>query len=194
MYDIFGDGETMRLRWTRIRKPWRRSEASSCRMYVSCHDDVSIRTVLTFKYVQVFEPSDLTERMMTQKDEQIRSSDIPERIIIQLETQTDRDVKWSDESISSSLPWIIDNLRLCREKYGLLDTGFPFDTTPGSIMSACVESVLKFFNHDRLEVPYIFANRRDVIWKLRSDQNAMAKRTSMPGNFRPMGIRSWVPC
>lgn len=103
----------------------------------------------------VFEPSQLVDRMLTEEDNEIRSNDVPERF--QIVRKAFRDMHLSDEEMAARLQeetrWISDFLlpkkRLDRD---LID---PF--------RAVVGDVLRFMNLEDLEVPFILRNRKDYL-------------------------------
>ncbi|KAL1310467.1 hypothetical protein AAFC00_000760 [Neodothiora populina] len=103
----------------------------------------------------VFEPSQLVDRMLTEEDDIIRKADVPERY--QIARKAFRPVDLSDEEMSARLleetRWISDFLlpkkRLDRD---LIE---PF--------RAIVGDVLRFMNVDDLEMPFILHNRKDYL-------------------------------
>lgn len=103
----------------------------------------------------VFEPSQLVDRMLTEEDNEIRITDVPERY--QISRKGFRVINLSPEEMDARLQeetrWISDFLwpkkRLDRE---LIE---PF--------RAVVGNVLRFMNIEDLEVPFILHNRKDYL-------------------------------
>lgn len=103
----------------------------------------------------VFEPSQLVDRMLTEGDNEIRSNDVPERY--QITRAGFREMHLSDDEMAARLQeetrWISDFLlpkkRLDRD---LIE---PF--------RAVVGDVLRFMNVEDLEVPFILRNRKDYL-------------------------------
>lgn len=103
----------------------------------------------------VFEPSQLSERMLTEEDHIIRSTDIPERL--QLARKTFKPLELSEEEqdqrLKEEAAWIsklmIEELRV--EPYKV------------DAFKWCVAKVLHFLNKDNLEIPFIFQHRKDFL-------------------------------
>ena len=103
----------------------------------------------------VFEPSQLADKMLTEEDNIIRSTDIPERFQLDRKpfleeglSKEERTLRSTDESIwISQLLW--PKKRLDPE---LRD---PFQKA--------IASVLEFANSENLEVPFIFQHRKDYL-------------------------------
>ncbi|KAH0542051.1 Transcription elongation factor spt6 [Glutinoglossum americanum] len=99
----------------------------------------------------VFEPSQLAERMLTDEDNQIRATDEPERF--QLARKPFKHVILTDEQFKEEAKWISD---LMLPKKGLDDELVaPFERAIGK--------VLEFFVTDEVEVPYVFQHRKDYL-------------------------------
>ena len=103
----------------------------------------------------VFEPSQLRDKMLTEEDQLIRSTDIPERMQIARKEfpQEDLDDQQWRERITSESEWVTNMLwpkkNLSRSLHG------PF--------TKAVSQVLEFMNIGQKEVPYIFQHRKDYL-------------------------------
>lgn len=103
----------------------------------------------------VFEPSQLVDRMMTDKDNEIRMRDIPERF--QIARKAFKEAELSEEDAGKRAKhealWVAHMLlpkkRLERH---LVE---PFQVA--------VERVLEFMNHEDFEIPFIFQHRKDYL-------------------------------
>lgn len=101
----------------------------------------------------IFEPSELKERLLTDADELIRITDEPERFQLYRPSQsTPLDIDMERES-----NWIADRL-LAREYKRRVDPELE-----GPFRQA-ITHVLGFFNTDSLEVPFIWQHRRDFLY------------------------------
>ena len=99
----------------------------------------------------VFEPSQLVDRMLTDKDNQIRATDQPERF--QLARSPYKDLELTDEEFKEESNWISD-LMLPKKTLDA-DLRDPFQKS--------VAKVLEFMNVDEFEVPFIFQHRKDYL-------------------------------
>ena len=99
----------------------------------------------------VFEPSQLVDRMLTDEDNRIRSTDQPERF--QLARKPYQHLELTEEESREEAIWISD-LMLPKKQ---LDTDLrePFQKS--------VSKVLEFMNIDEYEVPFIFQHRKDYL-------------------------------
>ncbi|EPS39770.1 hypothetical protein H072_6441 [Dactylellina haptotyla CBS 200.50] len=100
----------------------------------------------------VFEPSELKERMLTDEDNEIRSTDIPERF--QLARKAYAHVNITDEEYAEEGNWIAS--LLFSQKRTLL----PHHREP---FFRAVNRVLDFIVKDNMEIPFIYQNRKDYI-------------------------------
>ena len=99
----------------------------------------------------VFEPSQLAEKLLTDDDNQIRLADEPERH--QLARKPYRQVELSEEEFKEEARWISDMMIPRRELDDELKEPF----------QKCVAQVLEFLVRDDYEVPFIMANRKDYL-------------------------------
>ncbi|KAL9054149.1 MAG: hypothetical protein Q9162_004332 [Coniocarpon cinnabarinum] len=129
-------------------------------------DDMDIGEVDPDKPVElkdVFEPSQLREKMLTEEDQLIRSTDIPERMQLAHKEFPDEDLdeqQWKAR-IAPEADWISSMLwpkkGLSRSLQG------PFKKS--------VAHVLDFMNIGQKEVPYIFQHRKDYLIHAGSSSN-----------------------
>lgn len=99
----------------------------------------------------VFEPSQLAERMLTDEDNEIRFVDEPERF--QIARKPYRNVTLTEDQFKEEPAWISD-LMLPRSKIRS-ELHEPF--------RRAVAKVLEFMVTDDYEVPFIFQNRKDYL-------------------------------
>ena len=99
----------------------------------------------------VFEPSQLIDRMLTDEDNRIRSTDQPERF--QLERKPYRELELTDEEFREESIWISD---LTWPKKALGEEH-------REAFQKSVAKVLEFMNIDEYEVPFIFQHRKDYL-------------------------------
>ena len=99
----------------------------------------------------VFEPSQLVDRMLTDEDNRIRSTDQPERF--QLARKPYQHLELTEEESREEAIWISD-LMLPKKQLDA-DLREPFQKS--------VSKVLEFMNIDEYEVPFIFQHRKDYL-------------------------------
>jgi transcription elongation factor SPT6 len=100
----------------------------------------------------IFEPSELKERLLTDADELIRITDEPERFQLYRPAQTPP----VDIDVEKESKWISDRL-LAREYKRRVEPELEESSRNA------VTHVLGFFNTDSLEVPFIWQHRRDFL-------------------------------
>jgi len=99
----------------------------------------------------VFEPSQLKEKLLTDEDNEIRFTDEPERF--QLDRKPFKNLQLSAEQFREEARWITT---LLWPKKGLSqELQAPFGKAVGK--------VLEFFIVDEVEVPYVFQHRKDYL-------------------------------
>lgn len=109
----------------------------------------------------VFEPSQLTEKLLTDEDNEIRFNDEPERF--QIDRKPFKNMQITTEQFREEARWIT-NL-IWPKKMLSKDLEGPFTKAIGK--------VLEFFVIDGVEVPYIFQHRRDYLIHARKTRNPM---------------------
>ena len=99
----------------------------------------------------VFEPSQLADRMLTDEDNVIRLTDEPERF--QIARKPYKGIDFTEDEKLQEASWI-SNLMLAKKRIDP-DLRVPFQKA--------VAKVLEFMNTDHCEVPFIFQHRRDYL-------------------------------
>lgn len=123
----------------------------------------------------VFEPSQLAEKMLTEEDNHIRLADEPERH--QLSRKTYRHVTLTDEQFREEADWI-SNLMLLKK---------PMEPELREPFQRSVAKVLEFLVTENWEVPFIFQHRKDyMIHASRVSEDDMM----MDGNTSQGSIRA----
>lgn len=110
----------------------------------------------------VFEPSQLVEKLLTDEDNQIRWTDEPERF--QLDRKPYKHVEITDEEFKEEAKWITS--LILPKKADLAsksDLHGPFQRAVGK--------VLEFFVVDVVEVPYVFQHRKDYLIHAKKTRN-----------------------
>ncbi|CAH0059205.1 unnamed protein product [Clonostachys solani] len=108
----------------------------------------------------VFEPSQLKEKLLTDEDNQIRFTDEPERF--QLERKAFKNLQLTAEQFREEAKWITNQLW---PKKGLpQDLHISFGKAVGK--------VLEFFIVDEVEVPYVFQHRKDYLLHTTKTRNS----------------------
>ncbi|OAV88590.1 hypothetical protein PTTG_01510 [Puccinia triticina 1-1 BBBD Race 1] len=114
----------------------------------------------------IFEPSELKERMMTEADEAIRLLDIPERTQLAsagLTNINSTEAVLGPEELERAAEWVAPRIsQRCTESFIQLDRhGFPPLMKEHFILA--VKEVLDFFLTKYFEVPFVFMRRQDYI-------------------------------
>ncbi|GAM20704.1 hypothetical protein SAMD00019534_038790 [Acytostelium subglobosum LB1] len=91
-----------------------------------------------------YEPSLLEEKHFTDADEEIRKKNVPERMQLRKCTQF-----LSDRQTYEEAEWIYD-------------MSFDIKESKDSMMIETIATILKFFQREMLEVPFVYAYRKDV--------------------------------
>ena len=99
----------------------------------------------------VFEPSQLAEKLLTDDDNKIRFADEPERH--QLARKAYKHVELTEDEFKEEATWISDMMIPRRSFSDELHEPF----------KKCVSQVLEFLVRDDYEVPFIMANRKDYL-------------------------------
>ncbi|TKA51660.1 Transcription elongation factor spt6, partial [Cryomyces minteri] len=104
----------------------------------------------------VFEPSQLIDRMLTDEDNEIRNLDVPERF--QIARKIYKQPELSDEEAAARAReeslWI-SNMMLPKKRFGLDGIEEPFQKS--------IAKVLDLMNREDFEVPFIFQHRKDYL-------------------------------
>ncbi|KAL8713787.1 MAG: hypothetical protein Q9220_002314 [cf. Caloplaca sp. 1 TL-2023] len=115
----------------------------------------------------VFEPSQLAERLLTDEDNEIRAADVPERF--QLARKPYRDLILTGEQFKEEGIWISDLVWSRKRMEPALKEPF----------RKAVAKVLEFMVVDEYEVPFIFQHRKDYL--IHSDKVPVTPDPSNPG-------------
>lgn len=99
----------------------------------------------------VFEPSQLAEKLLTDEDNSIRWADEPERF--QLDRQAYKTLTLSDDQFKEEARWITSLIWPKKQLHNDLQAPF----------TRAIAKVLEFFVVDELEVPYVFQHRKDYL-------------------------------
>ncbi|KAI4200733.1 MAG: hypothetical protein LQ350_003750 [Teloschistes chrysophthalmus] len=117
----------------------------------------------------VFEPSQLAERLLTDADNDIRAADVPERF--QLARKPFKDLVLTAEQFKEESVWI--SIRIWDSKKKKLDPDLK------DHFRKAVAKVLEFMVVDEYEVPFIFQHRKDYI--IHSERVARTPDSTNPG-------------
>ncbi|KAI0171215.1 SH2 domain-containing protein [Pestalotiopsis sp. NC0098] len=99
----------------------------------------------------VFEPSQLQEKLLTDEDNAIRNTDEPERF--QLDRKPFKSLQITSEQFKEEVKWITNLMWPKKQLHKRLEE--PFQRAIGK--------VLEYFVTDMLEVPYVFQHRKDYL-------------------------------
>ncbi|KAJ2409459.1 Transcription elongation factor spt6, partial [Coemansia sp. RSA 2530] len=151
LQDIFGDGEEYAFAMEAAQAPQ--------------------ETYREKTLADVFEPAELEAKMMTQLDDDIRTTDIPERIQMRAAGHSESLRALSDDDINEEATWIIGKLHRWQTRMKELRSRQE-DGSDGELFKqaeffserflAGVLEVLKHMSHDFYEVPYIYRHCREL--------------------------------
>ncbi|KZT42027.1 transcription elongation factor Spt6 [Sistotremastrum suecicum HHB10207 ss-3] len=118
------------------------------------------------KYADVFEPSEIRARMLTDDDDVIRMLDIPERMQLIGSTLSTSvtpavDTSFSAENLDDAAHWVTLRLSERHEKDYFRPDGQFHQLLPQLI--AAVRHAIEFLLIEHYEVPYIYVHKRDYI-------------------------------
>jgi len=99
----------------------------------------------------VFEPSQLAEKLLTDEDNQIRWADEPERF--QLDRMPYKHLQITDDQFKEEARWITSLIWPKKQLHSDLQAPF----------TRAIGKVLEFFVVDEVEVPYVFQHRKDYL-------------------------------
>lgn len=118
----------------------------------------------------VFEPSQLKEKMLTDEDNQIRFTDEPERF--QLDRKLFKNLQLTADQFREESRWITNLLWPRKEKELSQSLQGPF--------SRAIGKVLEFFIVDEVEVPYVFQHRKDYLLYTKDSRSRDLDDPDMP--------------
>ncbi len=113
----------------------------------------------TLELKDVFEPSQLAEKLLTEEDNEIRFTDEPERF--QLDRKPFKQLQITADEFREEAQWITD--LMWPKKQLSSDLQSPFQKAIGK--------VLEYFVVEGLEVPYVFQHRKDYLIHARKTRN-----------------------
>ncbi|KAG1465468.1 hypothetical protein G6F46_001768 [Rhizopus delemar] len=131
MYDIFGDGGD--YEWAMYNEE--EEEAKKDREP---------------QLADIFEPSELAERMMTEQDDEIRLRDVPERLQMRYEGHKKTFEPATNDEVQEEAIWVARSIARARGQ-----------EEPDEQFTTAVAYVVGFFTREFLEVPHIKDHRRD---------------------------------
>ncbi|KAG6851027.1 hypothetical protein H0H93_004514 [Arthromyces matolae] len=118
------------------------------------------------KYHDVFEPSEIRKRMLTEDDDLIRAQDIPERM--QLATSSlspsaslSLHTQLTEADLGGAAMWVTQRLSAKKNREFFSDNG-PYSHLKGALVMA-VTFALRYLFVEEFEVPYIWTHKRDYI-------------------------------
>lgn len=135
------------------------------------HNEEQLQPGKTLELKDVFEPSQLVEKMLTDDDNKIRMNDIPERFQLARKPYKDLSELTEDdmaEREAEEAKWVAD-LLFPRKRLGT-DLREPFE--------ASIKQVLRFMNVEDYEPAFIFQNRKDYL--IHSEQVPVSPNPSNP--------------
>ncbi|KAG6874201.1 hypothetical protein C0995_003747 [Termitomyces sp. Mi166 len=118
------------------------------------------------KYQDVFEPSEIRKRMLTEDDDLIRAQDIPERM--QLATSSlspsaglSLHTQLTEGDLGGAAMWVTQRLSPRKNREFFSEDG-PYSHLKGALVMA-VTFALRYLFVEEFEVPYIWTHKRDYI-------------------------------
>eukprot|EP00761_Pharyngomonas_kirbyi_P013840 gb/GECH01013869.1/.p1 GENE.gb/GECH01013869.1/~~gb/GECH01013869.1/.p1 ORF type:complete len:1508 (+),score=339.15 gb/GECH01013869.1/:1-4524(+) len=118
---------------------------------------------------QHYEPDVLQEKFFTEFDDQVRATDVPERLQVELEDVAEVDVDAVD--CSEEAQWVVSQEEINETQPGVIGG---WDDTPESEetgLKSSVQNVLEMITQERMDLPSIFHYRRDSIPAIQSFQS-----------------------
>ena len=152
VYDMFGDG-------TDYAYALKQNKTGANDEYYDEDDEMATGNEVTGpkRIEDVYEPAEVEEKMFTDRDEEIRLTDLPERFQLS-ESFSERDVM--EFELDRESEWI--GMHLIQHRQNPHSSGSSASTSavPSSLKYA-IGHVLKLIRKDHLEVPFIQRHRRD---------------------------------
>ncbi|PSR77343.1 hypothetical protein PHLCEN_2v7944 [Hermanssonia centrifuga] len=150
IYEVFGDGHEY---------DWALNEEEE----TGLEDELP---KLEMKYQDVFEPSEIRARMLTEDDDLIRAHDIPERMQLATSSLSQSSTlslqnSLSENDLDDAASWVITRLGARKEQ-----DFFRADGQYHRFLSDLVQAIscaLRFLFVQEFEVPYIWTHKRDYI-------------------------------
>lgn len=122
----------------------------------SDEDSHEPETVKQVTLQDVYEPSEVQEKMFTQRDDEIRSEDWPERYQLAGIVKGGVD---DAEALEEETQWIGEQLTEARHAANRRVQNFAIASTS---LLICIGRVLKLIYHEGCDIPFIMRHRRDL--------------------------------
>ncbi|KAG6900843.1 hypothetical protein C0993_009961 [Termitomyces sp. T159_Od127] len=121
---------------------------------------------LDMKYQDVFEPSEIRKRMLTEDDDLIRAQDIPERMqlatsSLSLSASLSLHTQLTEADLGGAAMWVTQRLSSRKNRDFFSEDG-PYSHLKGALVMA-VTFALRCLFVEEFEVPYIWTHKRDYI-------------------------------
>ncbi|CCM04612.1 uncharacterized protein FIBRA_06796 [Fibroporia radiculosa] len=118
------------------------------------------------KYQDVFEPSEIRARMLTEDDDLIRAQDIPERMQLATSSLSDSSTlslhkPLTENDLDDAASWVITRLSPRKERDFFRADGVYHRYLPDLVQA--ISCALRFLFVQEFEVPYIWTHKRDYI-------------------------------
>lgn len=118
------------------------------------------------KYQDVFEPSEIRKRMLTDDDDLIRAQDIPERMQLATSSLSQSStlslhVQLTEADLGGAAMWVTQRLSL-RKQQDFFSPDGQHKNLKGALVMA-VTFALRYLFVEEYEVPYIWVHKRDYI-------------------------------
>ncbi|PSR90343.1 transcription elongation factor SPT6 [Coniella lustricola] len=127
----------------------------------------------------VFEPSQLSEKLLTEADNDIRVTDEPERF--QLDRRPFKKSQVTPD-LKEETKWIANQMWEARK--------FAMESSLEGPFSKAVNKVLEFFVVDYVEVPYVFQHRKDYLIHARKMRNPHYDRRDLDSNESEFEVKA----
>ncbi|KAJ3517179.1 hypothetical protein NLJ89_g675 [Agrocybe chaxingu] len=132
------------------------------------------------KYQEVFEPSEIRKRMLTEDDDLIRARDIPERMqlsssSLSLSSPLPDQTRLTEDDLGGAAMWVTQRISTEKMQEYFSPNGEHQDLKGALVMA--VTFVLRQIFVEQYEVPYIWAHKRDYI--TRFDVNDIQSRDEL---------------
>ncbi|TDL24763.1 transcription elongation factor Spt6 [Rickenella mellea] len=139
------------------------------------------------KYQDVFEPSEIKARLLTEDDDLIRAQDIPERMQLATSTLSQNPTlslpePLTQEECVEAAAWVTPKLSGDKEK-----NFFHYNGKHHNLLSELVSAVtvaLEYLLVQNLEVPYIWAHRRDYMTYFNMETRARVELLNLEDLWR----------
>ncbi|KAL5612202.1 hypothetical protein BROUX41_000258 [Berkeleyomyces rouxiae] len=131
----------------------------------------------TIELKDVFEPSQLKEKLLTDFDNEVRFTDEPERF--QIDRKPFANLQLTDDQLKEEARWIVDML------WPKKDLSMDYH---GHFLK-CVSKVLEFFLVDEVEVPFIFQHKKDYLIYSKKIPNPERRHNPDAPEFKTEGKR-----